>query len=136
MSEDVDWGTYVQGTYGKYVVRYLAHAEAHGQPIAADYDALEGELPNILGSIEQAGNFGAWSSIISMVYALIGCLSVRGYWDESARVGYLLAEAAERTGDRRAEGWAWTSTIGWTLVQQGYYDDGRKAVERGWQAFK
>jgi tetratricopeptide (TPR) repeat protein len=118
-------------------VHYSAYAEAHKQTTAADYDVLETELANIFAAIEQARISEEWSAVVSTVYALLeGCLRVRGYWDESVKYGRVLAEAARKAGDKRAEGWAWTSAIGWILIQQGHYEQGREAVEKGLQAFR
>jgi len=136
-SKDLDWGVYVQDTRSRHVVHYQALAEAHKQTTPADYDVLETELPNIFAAIERARISEDWPTVVSTVYALLeGCLRVRGYWDESIRYGRVLAEAAQKVGDKGAEGWAWTSAIGWILIQQGHYEQGREPVEKGLQAFR
>jgi len=117
-------------------MHYLEYALDHDQHTIADYDALESEFVNIFTAIDQARAFGDWSSVIQIIYPLLeGSLRERGYWKESVKYGYVLIEAAERLGDKEAEGWAWIIAIGWTLIQQGNHIEGRRAVERGLKAF-
>jgi len=107
MSEGMDWGAYVRGTASRYVTHYLAHAEAHNQPTAADYDALEPELPTILAAMDRAYGEEGWEQVCRFAWALCkpvnGYLGVRGYWGQlRSRLGQAL-EAVRALGDRQSE---------------------------------
>ncbi len=65
---------------------YLAYAETHARPIAADYDALESELPNLLAAMDRAYQDKQWVQVRRFAHALCdpksGVLGVRGHRSE------------------------------------------------------
>lgn len=104
MSEDVDWGAYVRGTRSKYVTRYLAYAEAHDQPTAVGYNALEAEQPNVLVAMDRAYQEGQWDQVRRFGWALCrpvdGFLRTRGYWAELRERLDQAIRAAETEGNK------------------------------------
>ena len=104
MSADVDWGDYVRGTANRYVTRYLDYAEAHPQPTAADYDALEDEQPTVLVAMDRAYRDERWEQVLRFATAFChpinGYLGVRGYWSELCTRLEQAIRAAEASNDQ------------------------------------
>ena len=88
-----------------HTAHYLAYAEAHDQPTAADYDALEAERPNLLAAMDRAYREQQWEQVRRFAGALCdpvsGYLGVRGYWGELRARLEQAVRAAEAEGHRR-----------------------------------
>ncbi|MCP4534738.1 MAG: hypothetical protein GY831_26400, partial [Delftia sp.] len=73
-------------TQAAHTAHYLAYAESHDQPTAADYDRLQAEHHNILAAMDRAYRQERWAQVRSFAWALCrpvdGYLGVRGYWGE------------------------------------------------------
>jgi tetratricopeptide (TPR) repeat protein len=91
-----------QVTCAAHAAHYLAYAQAHEQRTAADYDALEAELGNLLAAMDWAYEAEEWSMVIDLTLALRHFFDVRGYWwEEKERLGHGIY-ASEQVGDREA----------------------------------
>jgi tetratricopeptide (TPR) repeat protein len=84
---------------------YLAYAEVHDQPTAADYDALEAERPNLLAAMDRAYREEQWAQVRRFAWALCkpyeGMLYMRGYWAELRARLEQAVRAAESEGHQR-----------------------------------
>ncbi len=82
----------------RFVAYFLRYAGQRREPTPENYDALEAERENLLGAAETAYISGEWDSVMGMAYVLThpvnGILRVRGYWDESVRLGEQALQAA------------------------------------------
>ena len=89
-----------------HTAHYLAYAEAHDQPTAADYDALEAERPNLLAAMDRAYREQQWEQVRRFAGALVpregpGFLMTRGYWGELRARLEQAVRAAEAEGHQR-----------------------------------
>ncbi|HST54151.1 MAG TPA: tetratricopeptide repeat protein [Pyrinomonadaceae bacterium] len=75
----------------RFVAYFLRFAEEHKDRTPENYDALEDEKENLLGTADAAFASEDWRSVMGMAYVLAnpmsGMLGVRGYWDEATRLG-------------------------------------------------
>jgi tetratricopeptide (TPR) repeat protein len=80
----------------RFVAYFLRYALERQEPTPENYDALEAEKDNLLGASEVAFASEDWESVTRMAYALVagGMLIVRGYWDETIRLGEQALHAA------------------------------------------
>ncbi len=87
----------------RFVAYFFRYAVERREPTPENYDALEVEKENLLGATETAYASGEWDSVMLIAYALAtpvsGMLSVRGYWDETVRLGELALHAAHSAKD-------------------------------------
>ena len=84
-----------------HTAHYLAYAEAHEQPTAAGYDALEAEQPNILAAMERTYRDEGWAQVRRFMWALDNYLDVRGYWSQYRTRLEQAVRAAEAEGHQR-----------------------------------
>ncbi|MGA9351816.1 MAG: tetratricopeptide repeat protein, partial [Anaerolineae bacterium] len=116
-----------------HTAHYLAYAEAHDQPTAADYDALEAERPNVLAAMDRAYREQQWAQVRRFAWALCrpysGYLGVRGYWGELRTRLEQAVRAAEVEGHQRdAAAFSWCQAI--LLGNLGDLDTARQEYER------
>ncbi len=78
----------------RFVAYFLRYAEAHAQETPEDYAALEVEKDNLLSAADTAFAQADWTSVMRLAYPMDNVLSVRGYWDETLRIGALALQAA------------------------------------------
>lgn len=82
----------------RFVAHFLRYAVERREPTPENYNMLEKEKDNLLGASEAAFASEDWASVMRMAYALarapIGMLVVRGYWDETVRLGEQALQAA------------------------------------------
>ena len=87
----------------RFVAYFLRYAEARREPAPENYDALEGEKDNLLGAAEVAFASGDRERVVRMAFALAtgdtGMLFVRGYWDETVKLGEQALQAARSSHD-------------------------------------
>ena len=87
----------------RFVAYFFRYAVERREPTPENYDALEEEKDNLLGAAEAAFTSGDWESVMRMAYALArpvnGMLSVRGYWDETVKLGEQALQAARSSND-------------------------------------
>jgi tetratricopeptide (TPR) repeat protein len=116
-----------------HIAHYLAYAEAHKQPTAADYDALEAERPDILAAMDRAYQEKQWAQVRRFAWALCnpvsGYLGVRGYWGELRTRLEQAIRAADAEGYRRdAAAFSWCQAI--LLQNLGELNTARQEYER------
>ncbi|MBU0493119.1 MAG: tetratricopeptide repeat protein [Chloroflexi bacterium] len=87
--------------HARLLAHYLAYAQAHKQPPAADYDALEAERPNLLAAMDRAYQAEQWATVRRFMWALDEYLDVRGYWSERRTRLEQAIRAAEAEGHQR-----------------------------------
>lgn len=86
-----------------FVAYFLLYAEERRAPTPENYDAMEAEKDNLLGASEVAFASGDRESVMRMAYVMAvpvtGMLSMRGYWDETVRLGEQALQAARSSQD-------------------------------------
>jgi tetratricopeptide (TPR) repeat protein len=117
-----------------HTAHYLAYAEAHDQPTAADYDALEAERPNILAAMDRAYREQQWAQVRRFAWALTidgvrGFLPVRGYWGELRVRLEQAVRAAEAEGHRR-DAAAFAGNLATLLMNTGDLEAARREYQR------
>jgi tetratricopeptide (TPR) repeat protein len=89
----------------RFIAYFIRFAEERDERTPENYDALEAERDNLLSAAETAFASEDWGSVTQMAYALAhpveGMLSVRGYWNEAARLGEQALQAAHSLQDER-----------------------------------
>ena len=112
-----------------HTAHYLAYAEAHDQPTAADYDALEAERPNLLAAMDRAYREEQWAQVRRFAWALCrpssGYLGVRGYWGELRARLEQAVRAAEAEGNKRDTA-AFIHNLAILAQDTGEYDEARR----------
>ncbi|HXU37250.1 MAG TPA: tetratricopeptide repeat protein [Blastocatellia bacterium] len=82
----------------RFVAHFVGYAELHSETTKEDFDALEPEKDNILGSVDVAFETADWRSVMRIAYAIglptTGFLGLRGYWGEGMRCNKQALEAA------------------------------------------
>jgi tetratricopeptide (TPR) repeat protein len=82
----------------RFVAYFLRYAVEREAPTPENYDALEEEKDNLLGTAEAAFASEDWYGVTRIAYALAeptgGMLSVRGYWGEAVKLGEQALQAA------------------------------------------
>jgi tetratricopeptide (TPR) repeat protein len=121
-------------TRAAHTVYYLVYAEAHARPTAADYDALEVELPNILAAMDRAYQEEQWERVRRFAWALTidgvrGFLPVRGYWGEM-RVRLEQAIRAAEAEGHRVDATAFAGSLAALLYQTGNLEAARQEYQR------
>lgn len=80
----------------RFVTYFLGFANAHKQPAAEDFDALEEEFENVTAAIDLASQTKDWQSVVNICEAVNGFFDTRGYWDECLRRSEQAQRAAVR----------------------------------------
>jgi tetratricopeptide (TPR) repeat protein len=88
----------------RFVAHFLRYAQAHAQPVAEDYDALEAERDNLLSAMELALTQKDWNTLMTIRLALDGFLDVHGYWEDAIITGKGALTAAAETKQDQALG--------------------------------
>jgi len=116
-----------------HTAHYLAYAEAHDQPTAADYDALEAEQPNVLTAMDRAYREEQWEQVRRFAWALCipssGYLGVRGYWGELRARLEQAVRAAEAEGHRH-DAASFAGNLATLLYQTGDLEGARRECQR------
>ncbi len=132
----------------RYVAHFLIYVEAHKQPTAEDYDALEAEKDNLLAALDVADERRDWESVMWLASVLAdpvsGVLSVRGYRDESIdrdcygeaiRRSEQAARAAEAVGDESAAA-AFVRDAAMMCMSRGEYEAARQKFNQVLEVFR
>jgi len=82
----------------RFILYFLAYAQAHPEVTKKDLDALDEERENLLAALDYAYAAENWPSVMSITDAIAfpGLLDIRGYWDEAIKWGERAAEAASQ----------------------------------------
>jgi len=129
MNTDIDWRAYVQGTHSRYVIRYLALAEAHNQRSAADYSVLADEQTTILTAMERAYQEDRWKFVLSFMSALQEYLHLQGHWREAAKRVSQTLDAAKHLQDTVIQV-RWMFYAGLIQDELGNYDEAESYYQR------
>jgi len=82
----------------RFVAHFVEYAESHAETTKEDFDALEMEKDNVLGSMDVAFEMKDWSSVMRTASATnvppTGFLYMHGYWSEATRCNKQALEAA------------------------------------------
>jgi tetratricopeptide (TPR) repeat protein len=87
----------------RLIAYFLSYAAERRDSTPENHDALEAEKDNLLGAAEAAFASEEWRSVMLIAIVLArpasGMLSVRGYWDETVRLGEQALQAARSSKD-------------------------------------
>jgi len=121
------------GARAAHSAHYLAYAEAHKQPTAADYDILEAERANVLAAMDRAYREKQWVPVRRFAWALCkpasGYLGVRGYWGELRARLEQAVRAAEIEGHQR-DAAAFAGNLATLLMNTGDLEAARREYQR------
>lgn len=116
----------------QFIAYFKNYAEAHAQPTAEDYDALEAERNNLLSALDAAFTHGIDDRVLEMAYMLThsvnGMLRVRGYWNEVIRHAKQALDAAKASSNEWFVG-ALANNLGTTFADQGNYPSAKEYYE-------
>jgi tetratricopeptide (TPR) repeat protein len=122
----------------RFVAHFLSYARAHAQPIPEDFDALEAEKDNIIGSMDVAFEMKNWESVIYVAQILghiNGFLDLRGYWDEAINWNYRAVDAANFMGNKH-DAAVYSQRIGIIQHRRGLYYEARQANEEALATYR
>jgi tetratricopeptide (TPR) repeat protein len=139
------FGWYQSTTWGTLQLLRPGHQRAApaGPPglvfasAGAALEWLEAERDNLLSAIDQVAADPALppGPAPGIAQALMGYLQVRGYWHDWIRVNHTVLALADRTGDRRAAGYA-RRDMGVAHELHGDYDQALASLTAGLDLFR
>jgi 8-oxo-dGTP pyrophosphatase MutT (NUDIX family)/tetratricopeptide (TPR) repeat protein len=94
-----DWLAFQKETYNLSSAVLQEYAERH----VHQYEAIETELRNIIGAIERAYHSNQWRDVVSLAFWIRDTLDQHGYGSEGLTWMRMGSQAAQKTGDVRAE---------------------------------
>jgi tetratricopeptide (TPR) repeat protein len=116
----------------RFIDYFQSYAEAHMEPTAENYDALDAERNNLLAAMDAAFTHGSGDGVIKMAYNLTqsakGILRVRGYWNEAIRYARQALDVAKVSSNEWFIG-ALANNLGTTFVAQGNYPSAKEYYE-------
>ncbi|MFL6276222.1 MAG: tetratricopeptide repeat protein, partial [Blastocatellia bacterium] len=109
----------------RFITYFVRYAQSHAETSKEDFDALEAERENALGTIELAFELAEWEAVMQIRIALERFLDKRGYWNEAIGYGQqALAVARQAKNDRRIG--MFSHNIGCIYSYRGEYDQARR----------
>ncbi len=113
----------------RFVVHFLAYAQAHAQKTGEDFAAMEAERENLLAAMDVAFQRQDWISVMIIRAALEEFLDLRGHWDKAIQYGEQAVQAAHHVGNEQALAY-FTNNLAVIHHQRGNLEEAQRLYDK------
>lgn len=133
------WQAYRRSTVDRFSIHWLAFAELHKEPTAANYDDLEAEHPVLMTAVQHTYQRQQWEFVRHYAKLVAsprdGYLTVRGFWQDCRQCLEMAIKAADAEGHQR-DAVALAGNLAEFERKAGRYESAQTIYERSLSFFK